>query len=161
MFTFKKSFKHVLNDESTPILTVIPYTVFSHLSDTCFSVCVPSSSDVRCTTRHMISRGHSYDERTAWNPKHCLVADCQMLYLKEEEVVREFSHSRCVTILYVFLSFFLSTSVHLFTSLQIFFNYVKEQVNNGQVVLGYFNPFIEEICLVLYLLYPLDNLFIL
>ncbi|XP_024917821.1 ras/Rap GTPase-activating protein SynGAP [Cynoglossus semilaevis] len=45
-------------------------------------------SDVRCTTRHMISRGHSYDERTAWNPKHCLVADCQMLYLKEEEVTR-------------------------------------------------------------------------
>uniref|UniRef100_A0A3P8WC13 Uncharacterized protein n=1 Tax=Cynoglossus semilaevis TaxID=244447 RepID=A0A3P8WC13_CYNSE len=56
-------------------------------------------TDVRCTTRHMISRGHSYDERTAWNPKHCLVADCQMLYLKEEEVVREFSHSRCAHLL--------------------------------------------------------------
>lgn len=110
MFTFKKSFKHVLNDESTTILTVIPYTVFSHLSDTCFSVCVPSSSDVRCTTRHMISRGHSYDERTAWNPKHCLVADCQMLYLKEEEVVREFSHSLCFL---VFFFIYISSPVYL------------------------------------------------
>uniref|UniRef100_A0A3P8UB76 Uncharacterized protein n=1 Tax=Amphiprion percula TaxID=161767 RepID=A0A3P8UB76_AMPPE len=38
--------------------------------------------------RHRISRGHSYEERTVWNPKYCVVADCQMLLLNEEEVER-------------------------------------------------------------------------
>ena len=35
-----------------------------------------------------MSRGHSYEEQTAWNPKYCVVGDCQMLLLNEEEVVR-------------------------------------------------------------------------
>ncbi|CAJ1070250.1 disabled homolog 2-interacting protein isoform X7 [Xyrichtys novacula] len=45
-----------------------------------------SLSDVRCPSRHWMSRGHSYEEQTAWNPKYCVVADCQMLLLNEEEV---------------------------------------------------------------------------
>ncbi|CAJ1070252.1 disabled homolog 2-interacting protein-like isoform X3 [Xyrichtys novacula] len=47
-----------------------------------------SLSDVRCPSRHWMSRGHSYEEQTAWNPKYCVVADCQMLLLNEEEVER-------------------------------------------------------------------------
>ncbi|GLD51657.1 ras/Rap GTPase-activating protein SynGAP-like protein [Lates japonicus] len=45
-----------------------------------------SLSDVRCPSRHWMSRGHSCEERTVWNPKYCVVADCQMLLLNEEEV---------------------------------------------------------------------------
>ncbi|KAL7376208.1 hypothetical protein ABVT39_003338 [Epinephelus coioides] len=45
-----------------------------------------SLSDVRCPSRHWLSRGHSYEEQTAWNPKYCVVGDCQMLLLNEEEV---------------------------------------------------------------------------
>uniref|UniRef100_A0A8D3AFR6 DAB2 interacting protein b n=1 Tax=Scophthalmus maximus TaxID=52904 RepID=A0A8D3AFR6_SCOMX len=33
-----------------------------------------------------MSRGHSCEERTAWNPHYCAVADCQMLLLNEAEV---------------------------------------------------------------------------
>ncbi|XP_074472967.1 DAB2 interacting protein b isoform X4 [Sebastes fasciatus] len=47
-----------------------------------------SLSDVRCPSRHWMSRGHSYDEQTVWNPKYCVVGDCQMLLLNEEEVER-------------------------------------------------------------------------
>ncbi|GAA6219286.1 ras/Rap GTPase-activating protein SynGAP-like [Lates japonicus] len=47
-----------------------------------------SLSDVRCPSRHWMSRGHSCEERTVWNPKYCVVADCQMLLLNEEEVIR-------------------------------------------------------------------------
>uniref|UniRef100_A0A8D3AFG8 DAB2 interacting protein b n=1 Tax=Scophthalmus maximus TaxID=52904 RepID=A0A8D3AFG8_SCOMX len=32
-----------------------------------------------------MSRGHSCEERTAWNPHYCAVADCQMLLLNEAE----------------------------------------------------------------------------
>ncbi|TDH02241.1 hypothetical protein EPR50_G00171010 [Perca flavescens] len=35
-----------------------------------------------------MSRGHSYEEQTVWNPKYCVVGDCQMLLLNEEEVIR-------------------------------------------------------------------------
>ncbi|XP_029372309.1 ras/Rap GTPase-activating protein SynGAP [Echeneis naucrates] len=42
-------------------------------------------ADVQCSSRHWMSRGHSYEERTAWNPKYCAVADCQMLLLNEDE----------------------------------------------------------------------------
>ncbi|XP_074546083.1 disabled homolog 2-interacting protein-like isoform X3 [Halichoeres trimaculatus] len=45
-----------------------------------------SLSDRRCPSRHWMSHGHSYEEQTAWNPKYCVVADCQMLLLNEEEV---------------------------------------------------------------------------
>lgn len=48
-----------------------------------------SSLDARCASRYWMTRGHSYEERTVWNPKHCVLADCQMLLLNEEEVVRE------------------------------------------------------------------------
>ncbi|XP_071322981.1 DAB2 interacting protein b isoform X5 [Trachinotus anak] len=44
--------------------------------------------DVRCPSRHWMSRGHSCEEQTVWNPKYCVVADCQMLLLNEEEVER-------------------------------------------------------------------------
>ncbi|XP_034565925.1 ras/Rap GTPase-activating protein SynGAP [Notolabrus celidotus] len=47
-----------------------------------------SLSDVRCPSRHWMTRGHSYEEQTAWNPKYCVVADCQMLLLNEEEVIQ-------------------------------------------------------------------------
>ncbi|XP_030004549.1 disabled homolog 2-interacting protein isoform X2 [Sphaeramia orbicularis] len=43
-----------------------------------------SLSDVQCSSRHWMSRGHSYEERSAWNPKYCVVGDCQMLLLNEE-----------------------------------------------------------------------------
>ncbi|XP_035464387.2 DAB2 interacting protein b isoform X4 [Scophthalmus maximus] len=33
-----------------------------------------------------MSRGHSCEERTAWNPHYCAVADCQMLLLNEAEM---------------------------------------------------------------------------
>ncbi|XP_069369500.1 DAB2 interacting protein b isoform X3 [Paralichthys olivaceus] len=45
-----------------------------------------SLSDARCLSRHRMSRGHSCEERTVWNPQYCVVADCQMLLLKDEEV---------------------------------------------------------------------------
>nr|XP_046231905.1 DAB2 interacting protein b isoform X3 [Scatophagus argus]XP_046231915.1 DAB2 interacting protein b isoform X3 [Scatophagus argus] len=35
-----------------------------------------------------MSRGHSCEERTVWNPKYFVAADCQMLLLNEEEVSR-------------------------------------------------------------------------
>lgn len=41
--------------------------------------------DARCPSRHWIPRGHSYEEQTVWNPKYCVVTDCQMLLLNEEE----------------------------------------------------------------------------
>ncbi|XP_068562732.1 ras/Rap GTPase-activating protein SynGAP [Cebidichthys violaceus] len=47
-----------------------------------------SLSDVRCPSRHWMSRGHSYEEQTARNPKHRVVGDCQMLLLSEEEAER-------------------------------------------------------------------------
>ncbi|XP_071322979.1 DAB2 interacting protein b isoform X3 [Trachinotus anak] len=47
-----------------------------------------SPADVRCPSRHWMSRGHSCEEQTVWNPKYCVVADCQMLLLNEEEVER-------------------------------------------------------------------------
>ncbi|XP_041816646.1 ras/Rap GTPase-activating protein SynGAP [Chelmon rostratus] len=43
-------------------------------------------SNVRCPSRNWMSRGHSYEEQTAWNTKYCVVADRQMLLLNEEEV---------------------------------------------------------------------------
>uniref|UniRef100_A0A8C6SKB4 Uncharacterized protein n=1 Tax=Neogobius melanostomus TaxID=47308 RepID=A0A8C6SKB4_9GOBI len=39
------------------------------------------------STRHRMSRGHSYEEKPMWN-KYCVLPDCQMLLLNEEEVVR-------------------------------------------------------------------------
>lgn len=54
--------------------------------------------DVRCPSRHWISRGHSYEEQTVWNPKYCVVADCRMLLLnEEEEVVRADSTVLCLS----------------------------------------------------------------
>ncbi|XP_051267708.1 ras/Rap GTPase-activating protein SynGAP [Dicentrarchus labrax] len=45
-----------------------------------------SLSDVHCPSRRWMSRGHSYEEQTVWNPKYCVVGECQMLLLNEEEV---------------------------------------------------------------------------
>ncbi|KAL4004489.1 heparan sulfate 6-O-sulfotransferase HS6ST1 [Sarotherodon galilaeus] len=53
-----------------------------------------SLSDTRCPLRHGMARGHSYEERSVWNPKYCVVADCQMLLLNEEEVQRRSASSR-------------------------------------------------------------------
>ncbi|XP_054469001.1 ras/Rap GTPase-activating protein SynGAP [Anoplopoma fimbria] len=44
--------------------------------------------DVRCPSRHWMSRGHSYEEPTVRNPKYCVVGDCQMLLLSEEVQIR-------------------------------------------------------------------------
>ncbi|KAL3041989.1 hypothetical protein OYC64_020036 [Pagothenia borchgrevinki] len=42
-----------------------------------------------------MSRGHSYEEQSVWNPKYCVVGDGQMLLLNEEEVIRSlFSQER-------------------------------------------------------------------
>lgn len=73
--------------------------------------CPPAPSfpplDVRFPSRRWPSRGHSYEEQTAWNPKYCVGADCQLLLLndEEEEVVRADNNtallsgtSFCVTI---------------------------------------------------------------
>lgn len=54
-----------------------------------------------------MARGHSYEERSVWNPKYCVVADCQMLLLNEEEVVRaDFTVQSLVCHLSVSLLFF-------------------------------------------------------
>ncbi|CAK6975480.1 disabled homolog 2-interacting protein-like isoform X5 [Scomber scombrus] len=53
-----------------------------------------SLSDVRCPTRHWVSRGHSYEERTVRNPQYCVVADCQMLLLNEQEMRSLFLQER-------------------------------------------------------------------
>ncbi|KAM7368765.1 hypothetical protein PAMP_013072 [Pampus punctatissimus] len=45
-----------------------------------------TTKDVRCPSRLWMSRGHSFEERTVWNPKYCVVADCQMLLLNEDEM---------------------------------------------------------------------------
>lgn len=91
----------------------------------CLSLCdfVPSSPslDVRCPSRHWMSRGHSYDEQTAWNQKYCVVADCQMLLLNEEEVVRADSTIFCLSSpsvsplchLFIFLLLFVPCHFHL------------------------------------------------
>lgn len=44
-----------------------------------------------------MSRGHSYEEQNVWDPKHCAVAECQMLLLNEEEVVRADSTVFCLS----------------------------------------------------------------
>ncbi|TMS08575.1 Ras/Rap GTPase-activating protein SynGAP [Larimichthys crocea] len=54
----------------------------------CLTCSCPRRDYVQCPSRHWISRGHSYEEQTVWNPKYCVVADCQMLLLNEEEVER-------------------------------------------------------------------------
>lgn len=68
-----------------------------------------------------MSRGHSYEEQTVWNPKYCVVGDCQMLLLNEEEVVRADSTISCLSCPSVSL---LCLSVHhvlnFFLSLSIF-----------------------------------------
>lgn len=84
---------------------------------------LPSSPslDVRCPSRHWMSRGHSYDEQTAWNQKYCVVADCQMLLLNEEEVVRADSTIFCLSSpsvsplshLFIFLLLFVPRHFHL------------------------------------------------
>uniref|UniRef100_A0A672HH40 DAB2 interacting protein b n=1 Tax=Salarias fasciatus TaxID=181472 RepID=A0A672HH40_SALFA len=53
-----------------------------------------SHCEARCTLRHRMARGHSYEERTAWNPKYCVVADSQLLLLNEEEVERRPASSK-------------------------------------------------------------------
>ncbi|XP_043952114.1 uncharacterized protein si:dkeyp-72a4.1 [Gambusia affinis] len=47
-----------------------------------------SPSDLRRPPQQRMSRGHSYEERTSWNPKRSAVADRQMLLLDELEAVR-------------------------------------------------------------------------
>ncbi|XP_052381994.1 ras/Rap GTPase-activating protein SynGAP [Oncorhynchus keta] len=42
-------------------------------------------SDVRGPPAYWMPCGHPYDERTVWNPKFCVVTDCQMLLLDKEE----------------------------------------------------------------------------
>ncbi|XP_045558410.1 ras/Rap GTPase-activating protein SynGAP [Salmo salar] len=42
-------------------------------------------SDVWGPPAYWMSCGHPYDERTVWNPKFCVVTDCQMLLLDKEE----------------------------------------------------------------------------
>ena len=44
-----------------------------------------------------MSRGHSYEEQSVWNPKYCVVGDGQMLLLNEEEVVRADSAICCLS----------------------------------------------------------------
>lgn len=74
--------------------------------------------DVRCPSRHWISRGHSYEEQTVWNPKYCVVADCQMLLLnEEEEVVRAHSTVLCLSCPSVSPSSF--SSVHVLHCLSL------------------------------------------
>ncbi|KAM4532652.1 DAB2 interacting protein b isoform 3-T3 [Fundulus diaphanus] len=53
-----------------------------------------SPSDLRRPLQQRMSRGHSYEERTAWNPKCSVVADRQMLLLGEEEAGRRIASAR-------------------------------------------------------------------
>ncbi|KAM3874077.1 DAB2 interacting protein b isoform 1-T1 [Diretmus argenteus] len=41
-----------------------------------------------------MSYGHAYEERLAWNPKFCVVTDCQMLLLDKEEIHSLFLQER-------------------------------------------------------------------
>ncbi|XP_032425200.1 DAB2 interacting protein b isoform X1 [Xiphophorus hellerii] len=53
-----------------------------------------SPSDVRRPPQQRMSRGHSYEERTSWNPKCSAVADRQMLLLDELEAGRRIASAR-------------------------------------------------------------------
>ncbi|XP_015240021.1 PREDICTED: disabled homolog 2-interacting protein isoform X3 [Cyprinodon variegatus] len=53
-----------------------------------------SPSDLRRPPQQRMSRGHSYEERTAWNPKCSVVADRQMLLLDGEEAGRRVASAR-------------------------------------------------------------------
>lgn len=65
-------------------------------------------TDMWCPPKPRLSRGHSNEERTVWNLKQS-VADCQMLLLDEEEVVRTDSAVFCLS----------CPSVSLFSSLSL------------------------------------------
>lgn len=41
--------------------------------------------DLRCPSRHWMTRGHSYEEQAAWNSKYYVLADSQMGLLNDEE----------------------------------------------------------------------------
>uniref|UniRef100_A0A3B4XVC3 Uncharacterized protein n=1 Tax=Seriola lalandi dorsalis TaxID=1841481 RepID=A0A3B4XVC3_SERLL len=91
--SFKYSLLYSLLNSITPHCTHYQAAVclFSAFINDVISLCLcffSSSLDVRCPSRHWMSRGHSCEERTAWNPKYCVVADCQMLLLNENQVVR-------------------------------------------------------------------------
>ncbi|XP_061118142.1 ras/Rap GTPase-activating protein SynGAP [Conger conger] len=47
---------------------------------------VPFLSDMKGHPTHWISCGHPFTERTVWNPKFCIVTDCQLLLLDKEEI---------------------------------------------------------------------------
>ncbi|XP_016525377.1 disabled homolog 2-interacting protein isoform X1 [Poecilia formosa] len=53
-----------------------------------------SPSDLRRLPQQRMSRGHSYEERTSWNPKCSAVADRQMLLLDEQEAGRRIASAR-------------------------------------------------------------------
>ncbi|TWW66330.1 hypothetical protein D4764_20G0003620 [Takifugu flavidus] len=47
--------------------------------------------DLRCPSRHWMTRGHSYEEQAAWNPKYYVLADSQMGLLNDEEEAQRYS----------------------------------------------------------------------
>ncbi|XP_014828149.1 PREDICTED: disabled homolog 2-interacting protein isoform X1 [Poecilia mexicana] len=53
-----------------------------------------SPSDLRRLPQQRMSRGHSYEERTSWNPKCSAVADRQMLLLDEQEAGKRIASAR-------------------------------------------------------------------
>ncbi|KAM4720332.1 DAB2 interacting protein b isoform 3-T3 [Anableps anableps] len=53
-----------------------------------------SPSDLQRPLQQRMSRGHSYEERTSWNPKCSVVADRQMLLLDEQEAGRRIASAR-------------------------------------------------------------------
>ncbi|XP_054908625.1 disabled homolog 2-interacting protein-like isoform X1 [Poeciliopsis prolifica] len=53
-----------------------------------------SPSDLRRPPQQRMSRGHSYEERTLWNPQCSAAADRQMLLLDEQEAGRRIASAR-------------------------------------------------------------------
>ncbi|KAK5618588.1 hypothetical protein CRENBAI_015959 [Crenichthys baileyi] len=60
----------------------------------CFCFVPASSENLQCPLQQRMSRGHSYEERTAWNPKCSVVADRQILLLDEQEAGKRIASAR-------------------------------------------------------------------
>ncbi|KAK7896096.1 hypothetical protein WMY93_021421 [Mugilogobius chulae] len=75
----------------TPFL--LPWPSLGRLATTGRSMILSPHNDVQGSTRPWMSRGHSYEEKPMWN-KYCVVPDCQMLLLNEEEEGRRAASCR-------------------------------------------------------------------
>lgn len=113
-FARQNSYLHELKTVLFSHKTFLLSAVMCFFLSLCFFF--SSSLDVQCPSRRWMSRGHSCEEQTVWNPKYCVVADCQMLLLNEEEVVRAHSTFSCLSCCSVSSFCFVSAHVNSFFS---------------------------------------------